>query len=128
MFHKAVPSSLSRVMTSDKLGLSLNVLYSDDKYLRKSVSTVVALMIESSSESELIGGITGGSTASPVSVSFLVSSLDSSLVSPLYPLSIKVRRGSGDNPVIRVGLLLLVFAETGVVSSADIQANNGGFS
>ena len=90
-------------------------------------------MIESSSESESVsvsapaggggstggGGATGGggSTVSPVS--FLVSSL----VSPLFPLSIKVRRGNGDVPVMRVGLLLLVFAETGVgVLSSDIQA------
>ena len=62
------------------------------------------------------GGLTGGG-----------GSAVSSFVSPLFPLSIKVRRGSGDDPVIRVGLLLLVFAETGVVSSVDIQANNGGF-
>ena len=114
-------------MTSDKLGLSLNVLYSDAKYLRKSVSPVVELMIESSSESESIGGITGGggspcggATGGGLTVSsVLVSSLVSSLVSPLFPLSINVLRGNGD-PVIRVGLLLLVFAETGVVSS-DIQ-------
>ena len=45
----------------------------------------------------------------------------SSFVSPLFPLCIKVRRGNGD-PVMRVGLWLLVFAETGWgVSSSDIQ-------
>ena len=77
-------------------------------------------MIESSSESvsvsACLGGLTGGggSTASPVSV------LVSSVVSPLFPLCINVLRGIGD-PETSVGLLLLVFAETGVVLS-DIQA------
>ena len=42
------------------------------------------------------------------------------MVSLLFPLCIKVLWGSGDGSVTRVGLLLLVFAETGVVSS-DIQ-------
>ena len=79
----------------------------------------VVLMIKSSSESESVsaclGGLTGGggSTASPVLV------LVSSVVSPLFPLCINVRRGIGV-PVTRIGLLLRVFAETGVLSS-DIQ-------
>ena len=73
-------------------------------------------MIESLlSESESVstgGGSTGG--GSTVSLPLV-----SSVVSPLFPLSIKVLCGNGD-PVMRVGLLLLVFAETGVASS-DIQ-------
>ena len=43
------------------------------------------------------------------------------MVSPLSPLCIKFRRGNGD-PVMRVGLWLRVFADTGLgVSSSDIQ-------
>ena len=44
----------------------------------------------------------------------------SSFVSPLFPLSIKVLWGNGDVPVTRVGLLLRVLADTGVLS-VDIQ-------
>ena len=50
------------------------------------------------------------------------SVLVSSLVSLLSPLSIKVRRGSGDVSVTRVGLLLQVLAVTGVLL-VDIQAS-----
>ena len=75
-------------------------------------------MMESSSESELAsvcsaggggstgGGLTGGGSAVLVS----------SVVSLLFPLSIKVCRDSGDGSVTRVGLLLRVLADTGVLS------------
>ena len=72
-----------------------------------------AKFLESELESELLSAGGGGSTGGGG------SAMSSVLVSPLFPLSIKVLRGNGD-PVIRVGLLLLVFAETGVVLS-DIQ-------
>ena len=77
-------------------------------------------MIESSSdESESFSAGGGGSTGGGLSV---FSVLVSSFVSPLSPLCIKVRRGNGD-PVMRVGLWLLVFAETGMgISSSDIQS------
>ena len=47
--------------------------------------------------------------------------MSSVLVSPLFPLSIKVLRGNGDVSVTRVGLLLRVLADTGVSSLVDIQ-------
>ena len=43
----------------------------------------------------------------------MLSVLVSSLVSPLFPLSIKVCWGNGD-PVTRVGMLLQVLADTGI--------------
>ena len=80
-------------------------------------------MIESLSESESVSAGGGGSTGcgSTGGGGLTVSSvLASSLVSPLFPLSIKVLRGNGVS-VTRVGWLLRVLADTGVFRLVDIQ-------
>ena len=105
------------MITSNRSGIVLNVLYLSARYFRKSVSIFVELMVDLLSESKLLFPCLGGG-------GLTVSSLVSSLVLSPPPLSIKTRRGSGDelSPVTRVGWLLLVFAATGVLLS-DIQAS-----
>ena len=77
-------------------------------------------MIESLSESESVsaggGGSTGGGGLTGGGRLAVSSVLVSLFVSPLSPLSIKVLWGNGDGPVTRVGLLLRVLADTGVLS------------